>query len=247
MAGWIEATISERREWTSGLITLQLSPRLERFVSGQFVNLGLHVAGEWVRRSYSLASAPDALPEFYLTRVQSGALTPALFELSVGAHVMMEPKASGFFTLDYVPPAKEAWLIATGTGLGPFISMLRSGQLWPRFERVVLVHGVREVDQLGYREELAELARTRGGQFRIVNVISRQPVSDEYLRGRIPALITSGQLQERAGLIFDAGQSHVLLCGNPEMIRDTTEALKAFGLRKHRQRAPGHITTEKYW
>lgn len=123
--------------------------------------------------------------------------------------------------------------------------MIRSGRLWSRFERVVLVHGARHVDQLGYRDELEGIAERRAG-FTYVPMVSRQD-DERALRGRIPANLDNGRLEKAAGLSLRPELSHVLLCGNPDMIRDTTDALAARGLRKHRTRKPGHISTEKYW
>src|SRR6187549_3377673 len=137
---WQEATVIRRHEWAPGLITLGLDAVVTPYVPGQFVNLALDIGGSRIKRSYSLASAAGAPSEFYLARVPEGALTPALFELNLGDRIWVDDRALGFFTLDYVPPARHLWLLATGTGLGPFIAMLRSPAIWERAERVVLVH-----------------------------------------------------------------------------------------------------------
>jgi ferredoxin/flavodoxin---NADP+ reductase len=146
-----------------------------------------------------------------------------------------------------VPPAERVWLLATGTGLGPFLSMLRSPTIWERFSRVVLVHGVRHVSHLGYSEELARIARDRGGQLDYVPALTRDEPPASGLAGRLPALIESGALERRVGLSLDAARDHVLLCGNPAMIEETRVMLERRGLAKHRPRKPGHITIESYW
>src|SRR5262245_13703034 len=127
MSGFIEGKIAVRRDWAPGLATLGLDAQLEPFAPGQFVNLALELDGQLVRRAYSLASAPGAPPEFYVNEVDGGAFTPALFRLQPGDRIWVEPKAQGFFSLDWLPPAEELWMVATGTGLAPFISMLRAG------------------------------------------------------------------------------------------------------------------------
>ena len=226
-------------------MTLQLAASAD-FRPGQFMNLGLHLPSGFVSRSYSLASAPGAPLEVLLARVADGALTPALFELQPGAAVSLDPKPQGFFTFDYVPPHRELWLLATGTGLGPFLSMLRSGAAFERAERVVLVHGTRGAAELSHRAELEVLVRERGGAFRYVPVLSRQ-AEPGLLPGRLTAALASGELEQRAETPLSVESAHVMLCGNPAMIDEAIAQLAQRGLKRHRQRAPGHITTEKYW
>jgi len=209
------------------------------------MNLGLYLAGEFVSRSYSLASAPGEELEVLLARVGEGALTPALFDLRKGSKLSVDTKAQGFFTFDYVPAHRELWLLATGTGLGPFLSMLRSGEAFSRAERVILVHGARGPSELAHRQELETLAAERGG-FRYVPVLSRQ-FEEPKLHGRLTQALASGQLEAAANTPLVAETAHVMLCGNPAMIDEVIALLGERGLRRHRQRTPGHITTEKYW
>lgn len=226
-------------------MTLRLAARAD-FKPGQFMNLGLGLATGFVSRSYSLSSAPGEPLEVLLARVGEGALTPALFGLEPGAPVTLDPKPQGFFTLDYVPPHRELWLLATGTGLGPFLSMLRSGAAFERAERVVLVHGTRGPAELANRAELTELVARRGAAFRYVPTLS-QTREPSLAWGRLTALLSSGELEERAETRLSLESAHVMLCGNPAMIDEVNGLLAARGFKRHRQRAPGQITTEKYW
>lgn len=226
-------------------MTLRVAERAE-FRPGQFMNFGLYLPSGFVSRSYSLASKPGEPLEVLLARVGEGALTPALFELREGSAISLDPKPQGFFTFDYVPPHRELWLLATGTGLGPFLSMLRSGQAFERAERVILVHGTRGASELAYREQLEALAQARAGSFRYLPVLSRVFEPDQ-LQGRLTHVLESGELERRADAPISADSSHFMLCGNPSMIEDATRLLSARGLKRHRQRSPGHITTEKYW
>jgi ferredoxin/flavodoxin---NADP+ reductase len=198
-----------------------------------------------VKRSYSASSAPGQPLEFYLSLVEGGALTPGLFDLAVGDSVNLDPKALGFFTLSEVPECETLWLIATGTGLGPFVSMVRHGEGLRRFSRVVVVHGARASEQLGYREEL-EGAAAQDPRLTYVPVVSRSEAPAGGLSGRITTAFTSGALEERVGLKIDA-KSHLLFCGNPQMIEEMVVSLKARGLSKHKRREPGHFNFEKYW
>jgi ferredoxin/flavodoxin---NADP+ reductase len=244
---WIAAKVARRQEWAPGLITLGLDSEVPGFVPGQFANLALDLGGERVKRPYSLASAAHAPADFYLTLLPGGCFTPALFALRVGDPIELEDRANGFFTLTFVPPARHAWLIATGTGLGPFVSMLRSAELWQRFERVVLVHGVRLREHLAYQSELSALLAQRGGQLTYVPLVSREEPGTGALAGRITDALASGVLEASVGLPLVPEDTHVLLCGNPQMIDDMELALGERGLRRHRQRNPGHVTTERYW
>lgn len=216
------------------------------FRPGQFMNLGLFLQGGFVSRSYSLASAPGEPLEVLLACVGTGALTPALFELREGSSLWLDPKPQGFFTFDYVPPHRQLWLLATGTGLGPFLSMLRSGQAFERAERVILVHGTRGAAELAHRAELEGLAQARPDAFRYVPVLSRASEPGK-LSGRLTQALASGDLERVAATKIAAESSHFMLCGNPAMIEDAITLLGERGLKRHRQRAPGHITTEKYW
>lgn len=241
----IETTLIDRHDWAPGLVTMTFAERAA-FRPGQFMNLGLYLDSGFVSRSYSLASAPGEPLEVLLARVGEGALTPALFDLPLGSVVVLDPKPQGFFSFEYVPPHEELWMLATGTGLGPFLSMLRSGQAFERARRVILAHGTRSAGELAHREELEALVAARAGSFVYVPVLSREPQSS-LLQGRLTAVLPSGELEARAGTTIQADRSHVMLCGNPAMIDEITALLAGRGLRRHHQRTPGHITTEKYW
>lgn len=246
MNGFVEGRVAARRDWAPGLITLTVDAEIEPFVAGQFVNLGLESAGELTRRSYSIASAPGAPLEFYLKEVPAGALTPQLTRLEVGARVLVERKPQGFFTLAYVPQCRELWLVATGTGLGPFVAMLRGSEVWQRFERLSVVHGVRHVEHLSYADELAALATAHRSRLSYTPIVSGG-LHGSALPGRVTTAFADGSLEARAGLALDPEKSHLLLCGNPDMILELTAVLAQRGLRKHRVRTPGHISSEKYW
>jgi len=238
---WLDTRIAARREHAPGLVTLTLEGSLAPFEAGQWANISLDIDGERVRRAYSLASAPGAPPELFVTLVPGGRFSPRLFALGPGDPIQIERQPQGFFTLRWLPPARDLWLVATGTGLAPYISMLRAGELFSRFEQVVVVHGVRTVAELAYREEIASLGA------RYVAAVTRDADATGVEHGRITALLESGRLEEAAGLALDPARSHLMLCGNPQMIEDLSQLLGARGLTKHRQRKPGHVTAESFW
>lgn len=247
MSRWLEGRVVGQKHWTDRLLSLQVAAPLGPFQAGQFVKLALDVGGERVARPYSFVNPPGMEPhEFYYNIVAEGPLTPRLAALSAGDLVYVAPGIAGFLVLSEVPDAENLWLLATGTGLAPFLSILRSEESWKRFRRVVLVHATRTADEQVYGELLDAVARARGERFRRVAFVSREKAPGA-LEGRIPAAIADGRLERSAATELSAARSHAMLCGNPQMVTDVTAALAGRGMRKHRRRAPGHITVETYW
>jgi ferredoxin--NADP+ reductase len=246
MAHWLQAEVLENHRWTEGLYSLRFSAPLPAFKAGQFVRVGLDIDGERVGRPYSLVNAPGRQPaEIYYNPVPGGPLSPRLAALQPGDMLWVSDSINGFLVLDEVPDAHHLWLLATGTGLGPFISILATEEPWRRFEQVVLVHSVRTAAQLGYRQRLAELTARHPGRFHYVPTVTREACADA-LGQRIPALLADGSLEAAAGIALTPDDAHVMLCGSNAMISDTHTLLEQRGLRRHRRRQPGHITVEKY-
>lgn len=246
MTDWLQGKIVERRQWTEGLFSLRFEAPLGQFKAGQFVRIALDVDGERVGRPYSLVNAPhEPFLEIYFNVVTGGPLSPRLAALQPGDTLWVSNAANGFLILDEIPQARHLWLLATGTGIGPFLSILKTDAPWARFERIVLGHSVQYACELAYRELIEQLRRQHGEQLQYVRLITRERV-DDALGQRIPAVIASGELEARAGIPLAADSSHVMLCGNSAMITDVTEELAKRAMQRHRRREPGHITTEKY-
>jgi ferredoxin--NADP+ reductase len=165
--------------------------------------------------------------------------------LRAGECLLVAPNPAGFLVLSEVPDADTLWLVSTGTGIAPFLCLLRTEMPWRRFRNVVLVHAVRHARELVYRELIGQIQRRHENVFRYVTFVSREAAPGS-LAGRIPAAIRDGRLEAAAGLPLDE-RSHVMLCGNPDMLKDASSALAERGLRKHRRRTPGHITVESFW
>jgi len=200
-----------------------------------------------IGRPYSFVNPPHSAPhEFYLLVVPGGPLSPRLAALAAGDPLWLGARANGFFSVPEVPPADVLWCLATGTGIGPFLSMLRTSETWARFARVVLVHAVRSAAELTYRDAISSVEREHAGAFSYVPMVSRQahPLA---LAGRIPAAIDDGRLEARVGIALSPENSQVMLCGNPAMVEDTQATLLRRGMRRHRRREPGHVTVETYW
>ena len=247
MSKWVEGTVVAQKHWAGLLYSLQVEADVAPFQAGQFTKLALAVDGEIMGRPYSFVNAPAARPhEFYYVVLPDHPLTPHLCKLEAGDTVYLAPQAAGFLTLAEVPAGEHLWLLATGTALGPFLSILGTEAQWQRFERVVLVHAVRRAQELSYQEQIGSLLARHAGRFVFVPVVSREHC-DFALDGRIPMAIEDGRLEARAGIKLAAQSSRLMVCGNPAMVADTVHALQQRGLKKHRRRDPGQISVENYW
>ena len=240
---WLEGRVIENRHWTDALFSLRVEgPRLS-FEAGQFVRIAVD---ERVARPFSFVNAPeDPVLEFYGIVVPQGPLSPKLAQLRAGDRLLVAPNPAGFLVLSEVPDADTLWLVSTGTGIAPFLSILRTETPWRRFRNVVLVHAVRHARELVYRDLIAEIKQRHHNIFHDVTFVSRESAAGS-LAGRIPAAIRDRRLETAAGLPINE-HSHVMLCGNPDMLKDASSALAERGLRKHRRRVPGHITVESFW
>ena len=153
-------------------------------------------------------------------------------------------KASGFFIMDEVPDGDKLWLVATGTGLGVFISLLKTDSPWNRFKEIVLIHGVRTSGELAYQDQIKELQAKHPNQLKYLQTVTREKV-DNTINARIPDAIKDGSITNICGEINSSSQ--FMLCGNPDMINDMVDLLGTYGLERNRRSKPGNITLEKYW
>ena len=225
------------------------------FAPGQFARIGLvNENGESLWRAYSIVSAPhEPFMEFFLLVLPSGEFSRRVGTLNIGDTMLVEQMPQGFLTIDrFKQPGREQdlWLICTGTGLAPYISMLRDDAVWKRFENIIVVLSVRERHDLGYIDELDQLAadRAREGlaKFHFVKTLTRDTLHGA-MHGRINTLVESGAIEEAAGVALSDARSRFMLCGNPEMVETMRKLLKDRGFRMNRKLEPGHIIVENYW
>lgn len=248
---WINGTVLKRIDWNDKLFSLRIKADIEPFIAGQFIKLSQKRDDKRVARAYSLVNPPGTdYVEVLAVAVEEGQLSPDLQSLTPGDTIEITPKATGFMTLDEIPQGtlqgKHLWFLATGTAVGPFISMLATDEPWQRFEKVVLVYGVRLAEDLAYLDTIKQLKQKYPQQFVFIPIVTREDFPDA-LSCRIPDGISSGLIEKKAGLGINAGHSQVMICGNPGMISDAQAALIEKGLNKNLRRAPGQITVEKYW
>lgn len=246
MSEWVKATVVERIRWSDALVSLRFEAELEPFSAGQFIRVGMDIDGERIGRPYSLVNAPHETPhEIYFSIVPEGPLSPRLAQLQQGDAFWVVPKPKGFLILDEVPDARHLWLLATGTAIGPFLSILKTAAPWSRFEKIILGHSVRTRNELSYQGTIHELLERHPAQFQFIPFITREPC-DDHLCQRIPASIESGALEQKTGLALMPELAHVLLCGNSGMLQDVLISLEKRGMKRHRRREPGQVSMEKY-
>ena len=243
---WVPGKVVEKKMWTDQLYSLRIDAELEPFRAGQFGRLALEIDGQTVARSYSFVNAPhERTCEFYSIIVPEGPLSPRLQALNPGDQVLLAPKGAGFLTLADVPPGEDLWLLSTGTALGPFLSILKTDDAWRRFKKIVLVHAVRQANELSYRDTI-DAFMVHGEQFCYVPFVSRED-TNFAIKGRVPGAIENGSLETRAGATITAEKSQVMICGNPDMVRDTRAILEVRGLKLNKRKEPGQISVETYW
>lgn len=256
----VNATLESRRDLNDRYTILRVRPDVQpapSFTPGQFIQLGLPQAarprpGEEpqpgpprmriARRSYSIASSAEDRErfEFFLALVSGGRLTPELWKIGAGDRCWIDAKAVGSFTLDLVPPSRDLVMVGTGTGISPYLSMLRTFGGTRRWRSFALIHGLRHEAELGFRAELEERERS-DPSFRYVPVVSREPRSWKGRAGRVQAVLEDPHFREIAGMALDPKSCHVFLCGNPDMILSVRTWLGSRGFDA------STVHFEKYW
>ncbi|MGS0743576.1 ferredoxin--NADP reductase [Glaciimonas sp. GG7] len=250
-------TVTSVHYWTDKLLSFRCTrPPGYQFIPGQFARLGLvDVSGETFSRAYSVTSActEDTL-EFYAVLVPNGQFSALLEKLRPGDPLEVEKFSYGFMTADRFVDGEDLWMLATGTGLGPFISILQDPTVWRKFRHLVLVHCVRNTDELAYqallhslphRPELAE----GGATLTLMRATTRDThiMDAQHLQGRITTLLENGVLESAVGRPITLATSRLMICGNPDMITATREMLFQRGMRPCRRAVPGQYVTEDYW
>ena len=248
-------TITDVRPWTDSLFSFRTTrDRGYRFVPGQFARIGVvdAASGEKIWRAYSIASASyDEHLEFFSVVVPNGAFTSRLSRLREGDPILVERKSYGYLTTDRFEQGRDLWMLATGTGLAPFLSILHEFETWERYDNLVLVQSVRTQAELAYEdlirgfdrsEYYAEFAR----KLSYARIVTREQVPGAF-RDRVTRLLANGVLEKNLGVSLDHDRSRIMLCGNPEMVEDSRRLLVDRGFRLSRRGEPGHLAVENYW
>ena len=266
----LNAVVTLRNDVSPWLTILQVTPdgwKLPGFAPGQYTTLGLYgstsrcalaeaektmpAPDKLIRRAYSIASSPviSEFMEFYVNLVPDGVFTPRLFQVKIGDRIWLSQKIAGSFTFDQVPEDANVILVANGSGLAPYVSMLTTHLKLVTQRCVVLIHGVRHSWDLGYRSTLMAMQHLRPN-FTYLPVVSRprfEPVPWTGATGHVQDFWLSGAIESRCGFRPIPGNTHVFLCGSPDMIGAMTELLTREGFEEHAKNKPGQVHVERYW
>lgn len=252
MSNFTEETILSVHHWTDNLFsfTATRNPAF-RFVNGQFTMIGLEVEGKPLLRAYSMVSTSyEEKLEFFSIKVPDGPLTSRLQHIREGDRILIGKKPVGTLVLDNLTPGRFLYLLSTGTGLAPFMSIIRDPDTYERFEKVILVHGCRQIAELAYGETITQalpgdeyLGEMIREKLVYYPTVTREPFQH---RGRVTDLITSGQLFTDIGLKpFDPAQDRVMLCGSPQMLGDMRGILEKLGFHEGSSGKPAEFVVEK--
>lgn len=250
-------TVLEIRHWTPQLLSFRSTrPAAFRFTPGHYTRLGLGSADDMVWRPYSLTSARnDDFLEFIAILVPGGAFSEKLRQLRVGDTINVDKACYGFLTVDQLAPGRELWLLASGTGLGPFMAILREPAVWQNWQRLILVHSVRHAAELAWREEITSMSAVlpaptlraeATAKLSYIPIVTREPGATA-LAARIPLLLADGRLEAAAGAALSLADSRLMVCGNPELAKEMRQFLTERGFATNRRGVPGQMAFEKYW
>jgi len=252
MSAFQEERVLSVHHWTDRLFSFTTTRDASlRFSNGHFTMIGLRVDGKPLLRAYSIVSPnyADHL-EFLSIKVPDGPLTSRLQHIQVGDTIIVGRKPTGTLLIDYLLPGKRLYLLATGTGLAPFLSVIRDPETYERFEQVVLIHGVRQVKELAYREYLSEtlthdefLGEMVQQKLLYYPTVTREPFVHQ---GRIPQLLAEGQVAKDLGIpMLNPAEDRIMICGSPEMLRDLKALAEKLGFEEGNTSRPGAFVIER--
>ncbi|RQR50074.1 ferredoxin--NADP reductase [Burkholderia sp. Bp9140] len=252
MSSFSEERVTSVHHWTDKLFSFTTTrDGALRFSNGHFTMIGLNVKGKPLLRAYSIVSANyEEQLEFLSIKVPDGPLTSRLQHIRVGDTIIVGRKPTGTLVIDYLLPGRRLYLLSTGTGLAPFMSIVRDPETYEKYEQVILVHGVRQVDELAYHDMLSEhlanhefLGDIVGRQLRYYPTVTREPYRN---MGRVTHLLESGKICDDLDLPgLNPDHDRVMICGNPGMLRDLKHMLDNLGFREGNTSTPGDFVVER--
>ena len=252
MSAFNEERVLSVHHWTDKLFSFTTTRDSSlRFSNGHFTMIGLRIDGKPLLRAYSIVSANyEEHLEFLSIKVQDGPLTSRLQHIQPGDSIVVGRKPTGTLLVDYLTPGKRLYLLSTGTGMAPFLSIVRDPETYEKFEQVILVHGVREVNELAYHDYLMRdlpahefLGEMVTRQLMYYPTVTREPYKHQ---GRVTTVIENGQLAHDLGLPpLNAAEDRVMICGSPAMLRDLKTMMEVRGLKEGNTSTPGDFVIER--
>ena len=256
MTDWVKGVVSGCSHWTNNLFSLRVDADMLPFEAGQYTWLAPgnvdETGVEQSAQPYSILSAPGApvLEFFFYTRTE-GDLSKQLSSLNAGDQLWVKRAAAGTLTLSQLRDADTLCLLATGTGVAPFLSMLKTAEPWQRFQKIVLVYAVRQNQDLRYQELYDDLHSRYPGRFQLIAFVSREVPSTRLMpfaiQGHIPESLQNGTLETLLDLEFNPTNTQFMLCGNPGMVKDAVSVLQQRGFSDNKPALSGELTYEAYW
>tara|TARA_R110002110_G_scaffold65206_4_gene180014 strand:- start:98506 stop:99255 length:750 start_codon:yes stop_codon:yes gene_type:complete len=247
MSRWVEGEVVKWHQWTEDLYSLFIKAPVDPFVAGQFTQIGLGEEAKPLFRPYSFVNTTeDEYLEFYFNHVKDGNLTPQLMDLKVGDAIWVSKKPTGRFTIENLEPAKTLICLATGTGLGVFLSLLKTAKPWEMFERVILVHSVPQAKFLTHHDVIQSFKEQHSDQFTFVPVVTREAHSEAYDK-RVTELVAQEILEKDLGLSINKDDTQVMLCGNANMINEMRAILAQREMTMRLPKRGGQVTIESYF
>ncbi|MGD6858469.1 MAG: FAD-binding oxidoreductase [Enterobacteriaceae bacterium] len=244
---WVTGEIIQVINWTKRLFSIIIKASVNKFIAGQFAKLKIKINGKNIQRAYSYVNSPkEKYLEFYIVSVDKGIFSNALKKLKVNDLIKISKQPSGYFTLCNINPCNKLWMISTGTAIGPYLSILSHGKNLNKFKNIILIYAVRFAKDLSFLPRLIYLQKKYKNKLFIRFIISREYLYHS-MSGRITNLIKNGKLEKSLKMSINKKDSHVMLCGNPNMVRETKKILMKRGMIQNTKLKIGNITTEQYW
>ncbi len=252
MSAFHEERVLSVHHWTDRLFSFTTTRDTGlRFSNGHFTMIGLKVNGKPLLRAYSIVSPNyEEHLEFLSIKVQDGPLTSRLQHIQVGDSIIVGKKPTGTLLIDYLLPGKRLYLLSTGTGMAPFLSIIRDPETYEKFEEVILIHGVREVKELAYHDYITQelpqhefLGEMVSQQLKYYPTVTREPFKNQ---GRVTTLLETGKIAEDLGIpLLNAAEDRVMICGSPEMLRDLKQMMEVRGFKEGNTTTPGDFVIER--
>jgi ferredoxin--NADP+ reductase len=252
MSAFHQEKVLSVHHWTDRLFSFTTTrDQALRFSNGHFTMIGLKVNGKPLLRAYSIVSPNyEEHLEFLSIKVPDGPLTSKLQHIQVGDEIIVGRKPTGTLLIDYLLPGKNLWMLSTGTGMAPFLSVLRDPETYEKFEKVILVHGVRQVKELAYHDYLTQelpqhelLGEMVREQFLYYPTVTREPYKNQ---GRVTDLLDTGRIHADLGLpALSRENDRVMICGSPQMLRDLKKMLEERGFNEGNTSKPGDFVIER--
>ncbi|CAL4325377.1 Flavodoxin/ferredoxin--NADP reductase [Buchnera aphidicola (Thelaxes suberi)] len=246
----IEGTVVQVKTFSNELFSIFLKAKISKFIPGQYNRIiFFNEKKEKIQRAYSYVNAPkEKIIEFYIALIHQGIITPKLIQLKTQKKIFIYQHSFGDFTLKNIPSCDNLWLFATGTAIGPYLSILKEQNSdINRFKKIILIHAVRYYNDLNHLNTIMYLKNKYKTKLYYLTIISREKTNNS-LHGRIPLLLKENKIEETVKCNINKNNTHIMLCGNPGMVKETKKILREkYNLTMHLQRKSGQITVENYW